>query len=622
MMQLQRPLATVITLARTYGVRGLARRAVHEIRKSIGLYRARPSGRPHNAATNFRLEAYRVAGAWNGVSSTFTDSILDRGHRVLAGLHEAYGHEWRRLPERTESWRTHFRTGYEFKSVPWWKLRLLPSEADVKDVWEPGRFTWVYDLVRANAVTPDTAYAQFFHSQLAAWIEANPPFYGPQWACGQETAIRALAMLHAEANLTASPHDDVAAERLQAVLVWSAERIDDALGYGLSQRNNHGISEAAGLIHLGLRLRDVHPCSKRWLGRGISSIEEQITDQFADDGWYAQHSFTYMRVALEQALLAQRALTIYGMTLSSHSLQQLTRAYDLLTLLVDECTGVVPNHGANDGARTLPYSSASYRDFRPILTLASLILRKPLPTDIPADPDTLHWLGVSAVERCAARTKGVRVGSSGWACVRIGSITMFLRAGTYTHRPSHSDALHLDVRFGRTEVITDPGTFAYNALPPWRNALTSAVVHNGPVLDRSEPAARGPRFLWYSWPHAKIIAAEQVDGVARVVAEIPGRVKREIEISEIGVRVEDTALDPSAAHMQVTWLLHPSVADHDCIEARNLERIAAKEGDITGWFSESYGVRVPSTAIRIQAARGADRAVKITTRIIGPTPRA
>jgi len=454
--------------------------------------------------------------------------------------------------------------------------------------------------VRAYAISGDDIFAAAFHDRLRVWLDANPPFRGVQWACGQETAIRALAVLHAEDSLPALHGDEhAAALRIFALLASSGERIADAIGYGLSQRNNHGISEAAGLVHIGLRLGAAHPEASRWVRIGIRLLDEQIGDQFGADGWYAQHSFTYMRVALEQALHAQRTLEVHGLSLCAASLTAIDRAITLLLSIVNDDSGVAPNHGANDGGRAAPLSTAPYRDFRPLLTLAALVRKRALPRSLDPDAEVVTWLGVQPPPAGPARADGVESGSSGWAVARVAGNAVFVRAGRYTHRPSHLDQLHIDVRLNGHEVVTDPGTFAYNASPPWKNGLATARVHNGPVLDGREPAERGPGFLWRSWPEARLLGCEYKNGTARLVAEVPGRVRRQIDVSSSAVVIVDCVLDSSVQTMQVLWLLHPETRGH-VVHAFGAETVVAREGDVTAWFSPTYGMRVASTAIRLR----------------------
>ena len=86
----------------------------------------------------------------------------------------------------------------------------------------------------------------------------------------------------------------------------------------------------------------------------------------------------------------------------------------LLAAVIDPPTGIVPNHGANDGALVLPLSSAPYRDFRPVLTAVAAVFGEALPRNIEPDEEVLAWLGLPRPKISAPIAAGVVVGSSGW----------------------------------------------------------------------------------------------------------------------------------------------------------------------------------------------------------------
>jgi hypothetical protein len=602
------------TLFRTFGVRGLAYRMFHEGRRAGGVFRARPRYVPAShappAAGPFAVDPARLAQA------TDWDAALRRAERVLAGEYEAYRWEWRPFPADAEGWLRNPLTGEEYSpGVPWWKVAHLGGGGDIKDVWEPGRFGWVYDLVRGYLLTRDDRFASAFHQRFGDWLRTSPPFFGPHWACGQETAIRAVALLYAEANLAGAPSSTPAAlSRITRVLAASGERIADALGYALSQRNNHGISEAAGLVLIGSRLRGTHPEAGRWLSRGARWLDRLVREQFAEDGWYIQHSFTYLRLALDQCVLASRVLSAADSGLTSSALERLRAAVRLLLAVIDGPTGIVPNHGASDGAFVHPATLAGYRDFRPVVTAACAVFGVALPEDVAADPEVLAWTGLDLPSRAPARGEGVRTGTSGWAAARVGGTSVFLRAGRYTARPGHLDPLQLDVRIQGEEVVLDAGTFAYNGPAPWKNGLTGAAVHNGPLLDGREPGIRGPRFLWYLWPSARLLDCREEGGTVQILAERPGEVRREVSVSAEEVVVVDTALNPKARRLSARWLLHPD-ADPSWISGSG-ERVVleAAEGAVDGWFSPRYGERIPSRVVEHVADVRSGR--RVVTRIL------
>jgi hypothetical protein len=529
-------------------------------------------------------------------AATDREVALDRAGRVLEGHHQAYRWTWRGLPTDAHGWLEHPTTGRTAAADrPWWEVAHLdPAFGDIKDLWEPARFAWLYDLVRAYVLTQDDRYAQAALVLIGRFAESSPAFRGPHWSCGQETAIRAVALLYAEANLAGAPAmDDAARALLRTLLAASGERIADAIGYAVSQRNNHAISEASGLVLLGTRFRGNHPEAAQWLSDGHEWLERLIVEQFAADGWYIQHSFTYQRLALEQCVLAERALRATGRHLSDAAVARLTAAADLLATLVEPETGIVPNYGANDGAFVHPATLAAYRDFRPVLSAVCATWQHPLPESVPLDPEVLAWLGLPSPPRRDDVGDGVWTGPSGWAVLRKGPMQVFLRAGHYTSRPAHLDPLHLDVRCGTQEIVVDAGTHAYNAPPPWRNGLVGAAVHNGPLLDEREPGVRGPRFLWYLWPEAALVSVGEEVDTFTVVAERPGWVRRHVTVTASRVEVRDTVLADDAEALRVRWLLHPD-ADPTNIESEGGTWRTAESVGTLGWFSPHYGERIPS----------------------------
>jgi len=78
----------------------------------------------------------------------------------------------------------------------------------------------------------------------------------------------------------------------------------------------------------------------------------------------------------------------------------------------------------------------------------------------------------------------------------------------YNSRPAHADQLHLDLWWHGYNLAQDPGTYLYNAPPPWENSLTSAFVHNTVVVDEKEFMLRASRFLYLDWAQGKLIRSD------------------------------------------------------------------------------------------------------------------
>jgi hypothetical protein len=56
-----------------------------------------------------------------------------------------------------------------------------PEQGDIKDVWEPSRFSCAFWLARAYALTGDEKYPRAFWEHFESWRQQNPPNRGPNW---------------------------------------------------------------------------------------------------------------------------------------------------------------------------------------------------------------------------------------------------------------------------------------------------------------------------------------------------------------------------------------------------------------------------------------------------------
>lgn len=615
-----------MTLARTFGAYGAGQRALFELRRVTGLLRTAPrpvrrsvGSAPIPADWPFVPDAQRIRSTAN------LEIALDRAHRVRAGEHQAYRWRWESRPGDATGWRALERTAMG-ASEPWFRQPATNSgPVDIKDAWEPGRFSWGYDLARGWMLTGDSAFAEEFWQSLEQFVEACPPFDGVQWGCGQETAIRATALLWCEgAFVNAPPSTAGRMTMLRTLLSWSGERIADAIGYGLSQRNNHGISEATGLIAIGARLRRSDRRAGEWLERGKEYLDRCVRDQFEPDGWYIQHSFNYLRVALDQLVMAERTLRHTGDRLSDDCNARIRAAIALLAEVTDPVTGEPPLHGANDGAWVLPLSTAAYRDMRPSLTAAAATFDVALRADLTPDQETLSWLRSAPPARAPAPpVPRIATGESGWVHAVTEGACVFARAGAYRSRPGHIDPLHIDVWIGGRAVVRDAGTYRYAASAPWRNGLAAEEVHNTLTLAEHPLTRRGPRFLWLSWPRARV-----VDWVIRDDGTILFRLlneswepagithQRSCELSAGAVIVVDRLTVPSGIRVtpRVHWLLDGSADDISVMGSGGAARseVYGDRSSVRGWISEGYGDKREARSVQLVGEAEGEMFVSVT----------
>ncbi len=88
----------------------------------------------------------------------------------------------------------------------------------------------------------------------------------------------------------------------------------------------------------------------------------------------------------------------------------------------------------------------------------------------------------------------------------------YLRAAHFSGRPGHADQLHLDLWWRGMNVAQDPGTFLYNAPPPWDNRLAGSDVHNSLTVDGQDQMLRFGRFLYLDQAQAQVTAGVPAAG--------------------------------------------------------------------------------------------------------------
>ncbi len=419
----------------------------------------------------------------------------------------------------------------EMPRVHFSRIPIFGSE-DIKNFWECGRFGFVLLLARAWCRGAADDAPDLFWKAVEDFAEQNPPNCGVQYVCGQETAIRTMLLL---VGWTAFGRSEASTDKRMALL-WSllaagAERISGDISYALSQKNNHGISEAAGLLVIGLTLTE-HPQSENWVRRGRRLLEQQLAELVYDDGGFAQHSANYHRVMM-QAVTFAAAVAAHRRKDLAALRQTLQRAAGFLWDIMDRSTGQVPRYGHDDGAHILPWAEGGYDDFRPALQDALAV--SDADWRLPAGPwdEGTFWLGAAdatAATRVAG-SGGTAVPPSesglsvrpqgGMAVLRRESIMVCLRVPRPVHRTAHLDTLHVDIRWRGNPVALDPGTYRYHASGIWNGIpLARDAAHNVAGAPGAAQAQQVGRFLFLPWPRAELVATSDDHVTAAYVGSI------------------------------------------------------------------------------------------------------
>ncbi len=393
----------------------------------------------------------------------------------------------------------------------------LIGNQDIKYIWEPGRFGWACTLAMAYHLSKDERYADTFWQNTEIFLTSNPPYLGPLWSSAQEVGIRLVALAFALQVFAQS--NNVPADILDLVaksITIHAERIPATLVYARSQNNNHLITEALGLYTASALLPN-HPLASKWHKLGWRWLQNALITQIDPDGTYVQHSTNYHRLMLQAALwtFVVHRHAFNNEPIPEDIITRLQATTRWLLKLVDHESGHVPNLGHNDGSYILPITVCPYQDYRPVIHAATQIFLQEQPGSQGPWCDMVSWLCASSDS--PQGQDGFNQYQENQASQGIFKVPLHilknqqsdswiaLRVARFHSRPAHADQLHLDLWWRGLNIALDPGTYLYNADPPWDNSLTTAFVHNTVTVDGKECMLRAGRFLYLDWAQAEVL---------------------------------------------------------------------------------------------------------------------
>jgi hypothetical protein len=238
----------------------------------------------------------------------------------------------------------------------------------------------------------------------------------------------------------------------------------------------------------------------------------------------------------------------------------------------------------------------------------------------------------------------------------------YLRVAKFNHRPGHADQLNLDLWWRGLNITQDAGTYLYNANKPWDNSLSGTAVHNTISVQGKDQMTRAGRFLWLDWAQGQIIDYERATNgrLIRIMAQHNGYEalgvihRREVLVSKrdhwnindqlipsskiyarkipdhqrnsFDIRIHwllpdwrwelDKSGDTSECQMRIKsphgWITLQTTTQAEFSSTENQEppiiRIIrggellqgpGPAGSIYGWFSPTYGVKVPSISFSL-----------------------
>ncbi|MEM9821558.1 MAG: heparinase II/III family protein, partial [Bacteroidota bacterium] len=463
-------LTTAYNTAKDFGFKWTAQRLFYELKLRSGHHRRRMPKRnwreaelSHWLKKPFREE--NIFQQWLDGTPKFLYSIKDQ-EKIAETLQQLYKKEpgfpnaLKRLDIHTPRYFTKLRYQVSFPDIWFTNPFLDPPVAcernlhwssypmyrkdyeDLKFIWEYGRFSIVFDLVRSYFVTQDDRLPEQFWTLVESWIDHNPPHTGPHWKCGQETSLRLMAWYFG--LFAFKDHPATTPERFQKFLMAvavQADRVSKDLNYSYLQHSNHAVSEGMGLFATALLFPQLKDAAQ-WKARGKAILEDRVLFLIRPDGTYYQKSHNYLRFILHAYLFVLALAEVHQEEFSDQLKNRLAAALDYLKSVIDPISGKTPNYGSNDGALVLPLNSLDLTDYQSVIAALHFYLyRERYFAPGPHQEDLVWLFGAKAVDAKHYPEAPLKVASStkydehGIYLLRSPQSWAFMHAESFRDRP-------------------------------------------------------------------------------------------------------------------------------------------------------------------------------------------
>jgi hypothetical protein len=610
---------------------------------------------PARAGTNTPVEAWLErlrAGDWPRFFASFDDPAAtlaalrtldpDDERRVVAAADRSLEGRFDLLGlrdldfGRPIDWQLDPVAGRRSPLVHWSRIAYLDPHVsgDHKVVWELNRHQWLVSLGQAYWYTGDERYAEGCTHILTAWMDANPPKRGVNWASSLEVAFRAMSWIWVMRFLQRSPSlEPRVFGRMLTHLRLAGRHLEGFLSTYFSP-NTHLTGEALGLYVIGSQLPALLD-AERWRALGLDILRRQLPVHVQPDGVYFEQATYYHRYTLDFYL---QLVALSERTGAGEQASMGARVVALAEHLasISRPDGSTPLIGDDDGGRLSMLDGRTAYDSRAPLAVAAALFRRGDLAFVAGKPSTeLIWLlgpngidtwnGLTPAEpnwtSRAFRSGGFYVMRDGW---RNDANVMVIDGGAhgaFNCGHAHADALSFDLTVGGSAVFVDPGTYRYTTSIADRDAFRATASHNTVTIDgRSSSEMRGP----FHWRHVarsetrQWFSSDEVDyfeGVHDGYQRLDDAVLHEravVFVKPCTWIVRDTIVAQGEHEVAVTFQCAPGskVTLGGAREARVhvgdasvLLQVSAPHGSFVvedGWVSPAYARRVVAPRCRYE----------------------
>lgn len=545
---------------------------------------------------------------------------------------------------------------------------------DIKFLWEINRHVELVVLAQAYRLTGDRIYLAGLERLLESWLEQCPYPLGPNWTSSLELAIRLInwsviwqLIGGAESAMFRWNENRLRERWLDAVYLHM--RFIRGNFSRFSSANNHLIGEAAGLYVATLTWPYWSTCA-RWRRCARRELLREVFRQNAGDGVNLEQTTGYQQFVLDLLLLSGLAGRANGDDFPVGYWRRLERMLEFIAGIMD-VGGNVPMIGdADDGQVVRLGREQEFSQYRSLLSSGAVLYgRGDFKAKARVFDDKSAWLlGAGARQKF----DGLPVASPGsfrrafpeGGYYVLGrdletprEIRIIADAGPLGYRSiaahGHADALSFTLAIAGTEMLIDPGTYAYHTERRWRDYFRGTAAHNTVGIDGQNQSVIGGAFMWMqhagvhvnSWrcgADADYLSARH-DGYRRLADPVQHTRELRFDKATAVLQVADTIECAGAHRVQCFWHFAEGVSvaldGAGTIRAEKENQVlrlvphyppgvsaALYCGDDTrpsGWVSRRFGVKCPTTTVVWSCE--VQRTTRLETRVecfVAPAPMA
>jgi hypothetical protein len=510
---------------------------------------------------------------------------------------------------------------------------------DIKYLWEINRHLELVTLAQAFHLTGESRFAIGCRAMLDSWIAANPYPLGVNWCSSLEHAMRLVNWSFAWSLLGGERAGMFEGEEGQAFRRRWLDSIYQHCHFIAghisrhSSANNHLLGERTGLF-IAATTWPLWDVSRRWQTESHAELEREALLQNFEDGVNKEQAVWYHHAVADMLLLAGVVGRANGRDFSAVYWRRFEAMLEFLASIMD-CAGNVPQIGdADDGVMVRFVPSRELDVYASLLASGAVLFeRGDFKRKARALDDKTRWLlGDQADEKFSAlvstgATLPVRREFASGGYYVLGDrfetdreVRVVADAGPLGYLSiaahGHADALAFTLSAGGTEMLIDPGTFAYHTEKRWRDYFRGTSAHNTVRIDGVDQSVAGGNFLWLRHARAQVehtsdnrLAARH-DGYGRLADSVQHRRVWAYDGASQTLAVLDE-LKCSAEH-RAEWFWHFApgcgvrvAGNHLTAQRNNVQLTLVFPAELTcriaagadhpplGWFSKGLDSKLP-----------------------------